>query len=135
MILNHESSINKYFASLAQILQDVQEDTNCVFRLLRHDNTRNEFQQVYNTLFYIVDRYVSPCKIKLNTMRDMTCNLPNSKTVRKLNCLEVINKEAGILYDGLNQYIKILKLTLLILSTDHCNPMGFYLHEVNQMEE
>lgn len=136
MILNHENSINKYFASLTQILQEVQEDTNCVFRLLRHDNTRIEFQRVYSTLFNIVDRYVLPCKIKLNTMRDMTCNLPNSKTVRKLNCFCVTNKEAEILYDGLNQYIKILNLALLqILSADHCNPMGFDLHDMNQVEE
>ena len=136
LILNHETSINKHFDNLTLILQEVQEDTNCVCWLLRHDNTRIEFQRVYSTLFNIVDRYVSPCKIKLNSMRDMSCNLPNSKTVRKLHCFSVINKAAENLYDGLYQYIKILKLALLqILSADHCNPMGFYLHEMNQMEE
>ena len=77
-----------------------------------------------------------PSIMKLKTIGDEANENSDFNLCKKLDYFNVVDKEIKLLNDGMNQLNCIFKLALMqIVSADQFNSRGFYLNEVNHMEE
>lgn len=119
-----------------QVRNEIQDEANSILRLLRHHELKHELFELHNCWLYDIQQYVSPCQLRIKAMFDGACNRPCSRKLTKLHYLNILNQEIHLLNDGLNQYNHIFQLFLMqILCADQRNFLGFYPHEVDQMEE
>jgi len=130
-----KKSISKISAKLSQV-NEVHDEANSVFNLLRIHHVKVELIEIHNTWLYVLKYYVFPSIMKLKTIGDEANKNSDFNLCKKLAYFNVIEREVELLNDGMNQFNCIFKLALMqIVSTDQFNSRGLYLNEVNHMEE
>ena len=131
-----KKSFSKISVKISQQANEVHDEANAVFNLLRIYHVKVELNEIHNMWLNVIKYYMFPSIMKLKTIGDEANENSDFNLCKKLDYFNVVDKEIKLLNDGMNQLNCIFKLALMqIVSANQFNSRGLYLNKVNHIEE